>query len=123
MSKKNKNVKKLAKHPEKKPDKRPIPKWEDIIEEVYGSIQWYATRFILFSVVGIVVGFIAIVYGILAMYFSTPAQSILTFNYSPLQNVSVFLGVFVGVGTIAVSLVLLSWGIFWRKKVDNRSIF
>jgi hypothetical protein len=107
----------------KKPVKRAIPKWETITEQVYSRINWYATRFIIFSVVGIVVGFIALVYAILAMYFLDPLQLILSLNFSPLQDISVFLGVFIGVGAIAASLVLLAWGFFWRRKVDNRSIF
>ena len=97
------------------------PSYKDIIEEVYITINWYATRFILFSVVGIVIGFISLVYGILAMYFANPLESIL--NISALQNISVFLGIFIGLSAIVVSLILLAWGIFWRKKVDNRSIF
>jgi len=115
MSKKEKEV--------KKPSKRPIPTWEEITDQVYSKIMWYATRFIIFSIVGVVVGFIAIIYGILAMYFVAPTILTLIPNASPLQDFSVFLGVFIGVGAIAASIVLLVWGLFWRRKVDNRSIF
>lgn len=99
------------------------PSYKDIIEEVYTTINWYATRFILFSIVGMVVGFIALVYGILAMYFINPLELFLKLNVSALQDISVFLGVFIGFGSIVVSIILLAWGLFWRKKVDNRSIF
>lgn len=99
------------------------PSYKDIIEEVYTTINWYATRFILFSIVGMVVGFIALVYGILAMYFINPLELFLNLNVSALQDISVFLGVFIGFGSIVVSIILLAWGLFWRKKVDNRSIF
>ncbi|MEM3465914.1 MAG: hypothetical protein QXW47_06545 [Candidatus Jordarchaeales archaeon] len=120
--------------------KRPIPRWEDIVEQVYGRIDWYATRFIIFSVVGMVVGVIGIIYGVLAYYFLVnplttinpvtvaicyeinPAM-IFTLKTSGLQEISVFLGVFIGIGSIVASLVLLAWGIFWRRKVDARSIF
>jgi hypothetical protein len=115
MSKKEKEV--------KKPSKRPIPTWEDITDQVYSKIMWYATRFIILSIVGVVVGFIAIIYGILAMYFVGPTMLTLIPNASPLQDFSVFLGVFIGVGAITASIVLLVWGLFWRRKVDNRSIF
>ncbi|MGQ9720440.1 MAG: hypothetical protein ACUVXA_03865 [Candidatus Jordarchaeum sp.] len=99
------------------------PSYKDIIEEVYTTINWYATRFILFSIVGMVVGFIALVYGILVMYFINPLELLLNLNLFALQDVSVFLAVFIGFGSIVVSIILLAWGLFWRKKVDNRSIF
>lgn len=120
--------------------KRTIPQWEDIAEQVYGRINWYATRFIILSVIGMVVGVVGIVYGVLAYYFLVnplttinpvtvtiyyqinPAL-ILTLKPSGLQEISVFLGVFIGIGSIVASLVLLAWGIFWRKKVDARNIF
>ncbi|MBS7248637.1 MAG: hypothetical protein QXN15_08560 [Candidatus Jordarchaeales archaeon] len=120
--------------------RRPIPRWEDIVEQVYGRINWYATRFIIFSVVGMVVGVIGIIYGVLAYYFLVnplttinpvtvaiyyeinPAM-IFTLKTSGLQEISVFLGVFIGIGSIVASLVLLAWGIFWRRKVDAHSIF
>lgn len=120
--------------------KRPTPQWEDIAEQVYSKINWYATRFIIFSVVGMVVGVVGIVYGVLAYYFLVnplttlnpvtaaiyyqinPAM-IFTLKTSGFQEISVFLGVFIGIGSIVASLVLLAWGVFWRKKVDARSIF
>lgn len=110
------------------------------MEQVYGRINWYATRFIIFSVVGMVVGVIGIIYGVLAYYFLVnplttinpvtvaiyyeinPAM-IFTLKTSGLQEISVFLGVFIGIGSIVASLVLLAWGIFWRRKVDAHSIF
>ena len=101
---------------EAKPQKIKKPKvveWEDITRRVYGRIEWYATRFIIISTVGVVIGFIALVYGGIAYVF-TPAT---------LQDASVFLAVFVGVGAIVASIILLAWGVFWRKKVEMRTIF
>jgi hypothetical protein len=87
--------------------------WENITQRVYDRIEWYATRFIIISTVGVVVGFIALVYGGIAYVF-TPAT---------LQDASVFLAVFVGMGAIVASIILLAWGVFWRKKVETKSIF
>jgi uncharacterized membrane protein len=87
--------------------------WEGVTQKVYDRIEWYATRFIIISTVGVVIGFIALVYGGIAYVF-TPAT---------LQDASVFLAVFVGVGAIVASIILLAWGVFWRKKVETRSIF
>lgn len=87
--------------------------WEGITQRVYDRIEWYATRFIIISTVGVVIGFIALVYGGIAYVF-TPAT---------LQDASVFLAVFVGAGAIVASLILLAWGLFWRKKVEMRNIF
>lgn len=87
--------------------------WEDVTGKVYDRIEWYATRFIIISTVGVVIGFIALVYGGIAYVF-TPAS---------LQDASVFLAVFIGVGAIVASIILLAWGVFWRKKVETRSIF
>ncbi|MEM2144756.1 MAG: hypothetical protein QW279_05310 [Candidatus Jordarchaeaceae archaeon] len=119
--------KKLDKEKEPK-EKKPTPSYEKITEEVYGRLQWYATRFIIISVVGMVVGFAGLIYGILSYYFLVdPTQLMLTGIFtgktSGFQEVSVFLGIFIGIGAIAASLVLLTWGIFWRSKVENRSIF
>ncbi|GEM_PF-2523000 len=127
-----------ANNPEK--PKRPVPRWEDIAERVYGRLNWYATRFIIFSVIGMVIGVTGLVYGILAYYFLVnplttlnPVTVVLYYQINPLlistlkpsglQETSVFLGVFIGIGAIVASLVLLVWGIFWRKIVDKRSIF
>ncbi|MBS7251235.1 MAG: hypothetical protein KIH08_11715 [Candidatus Freyarchaeota archaeon] len=124
--------------PEK--SKRPVPRWEEIAEHVYGRLDWYATRFIIFSVIGMVIGVAGLVYGILAYYFLVnplttinPVTVTLYYQINPLlistlkpsglQETSVFLGVFIGVGSLVASLVLLAWGIFWRKIVDARSIF
>jgi hypothetical protein len=87
--------------------------WENITQKVYDRIEWYATRFIIVSTVGVVVGFIELVYGGIAYVF-TPAT---------LQDASVFLAVFVGIGAIVASIILLAWGVFWRKKVETKSIF
>jgi hypothetical protein len=87
--------------------------WEAITQRVYDRIEWYATRFIILSTVGVVIGFIALVYGGIAYVF-TPAT---------LQDASVFLAVFVGIGAIVASLILLAWGVFWRRKVEAKNIF
>ncbi|MEM2984959.1 MAG: hypothetical protein QXL24_07025, partial [Candidatus Jordarchaeaceae archaeon] len=87
-----------------------------------------------------VIGVAGLVYGILAYYFLVnplttinPVTVTLYYQINPLlistlkpsglQETSVFLGVFIGIGAIVASLVLLAWGIFWRKIVDARSIF
>ncbi len=87
--------------------------WEGVTQKVYDRIEWYATRFIIISTVGVVIGFIALVYGGIAFVFTA----------ATLQDASVFLAVFVGVGAIVASIILLAWGVFWRKKVETRSIF
>ncbi|MBE0525929.1 MAG: hypothetical protein IH631_03240 [Candidatus Thorarchaeota archaeon] len=110
------SVEKKPKHVDAKPPKTVKHKtvtWEEISQKVYDRIEWYATRFIIISTIGVVIGFIAIVYGGIAYVF-TPAT---------LQDASVFLAVFVGVGAIVASIILLVWGMFWRKKVENRGIF
>ena len=97
----------------KKSAKKPTPTWDEVAQHVYERIYWYATRFIIFSVVGVVIGVIGLVYSALMII----ALGI------PLGEISVFLGVFIGAGALVVSVILLGWGSFWRKKVDNRSIF
>jgi hypothetical protein len=87
--------------------------WEGVTERVYNRIEWYATRFIIMSTVGVVIGFIALVYGGMAYVFTS----------ATLQDATVFLAVFVGVGAIVASIILLAWGVFWRRKVEDRSIF
>ncbi|MDH4213864.1 MAG: hypothetical protein OEV85_08080 [Candidatus Thorarchaeota archaeon] len=87
--------------------------WEGVTQKVYDRIEWYATRFIIISTVGVVIGFIALVYGGIAFVFTAAS----------LQDVSVFLAVFIGVGAIVASIILLAWGVFWRKKVETQSIF
>jgi len=114
---------------EKEPkERRPAPSYEKITEQVYSSLQWYATRFIIISVIGMVIGVGGLIYGVLSYYFLVnPTEILLTGIFtgktSGLQDISVFLGIFIGIGAIAASLVLLVWGIFWRGKVENRSIF
>jgi hypothetical protein len=87
--------------------------WEGVTQKVYDRIEWYATRFIIISTIGVVIGFIALVYGGIAYVFTS----------ATLQDATVFLAVFVGVGAIVASIILLAWGVFWRKKVETRSIF
>ena len=87
--------------------------WEGVTKKVYDRIEWYATRFIIMSTVGVVIGFIALVYGGIAYVFTD----------ATLQDATVFLAVFVGVGAIVASIILLAWGVFWRKRVENKSIF
>jgi hypothetical protein len=100
--------------------KRLKGKVDKVVEHVYSRLDWYATRFIYVSIVGVVVGVIAIVYAVLT-YFSTSSFSLsLT---SAWQNIFVFLGIFIGIGALAASAVLLVWGMFWRRRVENRRIF
>jgi hypothetical protein len=101
---------------QEKPQKIKKPKtvsWEGVTQKVYNRIEWYATRFIIISTIGVVIGFIALVYGGIAYVFTS----------ATLQDATVFLAVFVGVGAIVASIILLAWGVFWRKKVETRSIF
>ncbi|MFW9910099.1 MAG: hypothetical protein ACFFEF_16200 [Candidatus Thorarchaeota archaeon] len=103
-------------HKEEKPPKVKKVKnvtWEGVTQKVYDRIEWYATRFIIISTVGVVIGFIALVYG--GIFY--------VFTAATLQDASVFLAVFVGLGAIVASLILLAWGLFWRKKVETHTIF
>ena len=93
--------------------KRRTATWEDVEDRVYVRLEWYATRYVMISAVGVVLGVVALVYSALSMLFL----------HSQLQNLDVIFGVLLGVGLIIVSLVLLAWGLFWRKKAENRSIF
>jgi hypothetical protein len=98
----------------KKPaKKRKRVTWDTIAERAYSRIEWYASRFLIFSSVGIVIGFIALVYAILNMFFFG----------SQIQDLNVILGVFLGIGSIVASIVLLVWGIFWRRQVEKRQLF
>lgn len=102
------------KEPKKKVSKkRKKITWTSIADQAYDRISWYASRFLIFSSVGIVIGFIALVYGILNMIFFA----------AQLQDLNVILGVFLGVGSIVASLVLLFWGLFWRRQAEKRTIF
>jgi hypothetical protein len=87
--------------------------WEGVTQKVYDRIEWYATRFIIISTVGVVIGFIALVYGGIAYVFTD----------ATLQDATVFLAAFVGIGAIVASIILLVWGVFWRRKVETKSIF
>ncbi|WXG41767.1 MAG: hypothetical protein WED07_13555 [Candidatus Freyarchaeum deiterrae] len=105
--------------------KRLKSKPNKIADQVYNRIEWYATRFIIVSIVGVVIGVAAIIYGSLAYYFIVANPLALTIESSfktPFQDLSVFLGSFIGIGSLAASLVLWGWGIFWRRKVENRGI-
>lgn len=93
--------------------KRRVATWEDVEDRVYVRLEWYATRYIMISAVGVVLGVVALVYSALSMLFL----------HTELQNLDVVFGVFLGVGLIIVSLVLLGWGVFWRRKAETRSIF
>jgi hypothetical protein len=37
-------------------------------------------------------------------------------------QISVFLGLFIGFGALVASIVLLLWGVFWRRRVENKKI-
>ena len=102
------------KEPKKKSaKKRKRVTWDYIADHAYSRIEWYASRFLIFSSVGIVIGFIALVYAVLNMFF-LGAQ---------IQDLNVILGVFIGIGSIVASIVLLIWGIFWRRQVEKRQLF
>ena len=99
---------------ERKPKAKPkVESWEQISNYVYGRIEWYATRFMLIGTVGVVIGFIGIVYALLNFIFFG----------SVIQDLNVILGMFIGLGALVASFVLLGWGIFWRKKAEERTIF
>lgn len=87
--------------------------WEHIADKAYGRIEWYASRFLILSSVGIVIGFIALVYAVLNMFFFS----------AQIQDLNVILGVFIGIGSMVASMVLLAWGIFWRRQVEKRRLF
>jgi predicted signal transduction protein with EAL and GGDEF domain len=106
-----KNLSTKSKEKEPKP-KKPIPTYDQIEDNVYDRIETYATRFIIISLVGVVIGVIGIVYGVLNVFFLG----------TTFQDIFVALGVFIGVGAIVASIVLLVWGLFWRRKVENKSI-
>ena len=100
--------------PPKQPKaKKRIRTWEEVEAHVYDRIYLFATRFIIFSVIGVVFGFISTIYGVLSFIFLG----------LPLQEITTFIALFIGVGAIAASFILLAWGLFWRKKVENRTIF
>ena len=92
--------------------KKPLPTWEEVEDRVYERIEYYATRFIIMSVIGVVIGVIGLVYGILNVVFLG----------TTFQDIFVALSVFIGVGAIVISVVLLAWGMFWRAKVENKTI-
>jgi hypothetical protein len=95
---------------EKHPKERYIPRsWDEISDELYRRIEWYASKFITISVAGVVIGVIGIVYGIVSLVLVIGA-------------LSVFLGLFVGLGALVASLVLLVWGVFWRRRVESKKI-
>lgn len=95
---------------EKKEKPRYIPQsWDEISGELYRRIEWYASKFITTSVVGVVIGVIGIIYGIVSLVLNIGA-------------LSVFLGMFVGLGALVASIVLLLWGVFWRRRVENKKI-
>ena len=68
--------------------------WEDIAEKAYERLSWYATRFMIIATVGVVIGVIALVYAALMMFLFG----------AELQDLNVFLGAFVGIGSIAINL-------------------
>jgi hypothetical protein len=104
----------LSDRKEKKPKpKHKVDSWEHISNNVYGKIEWYATRFMLIGTIGVVIGFIGIVYALLNFVFFG----------SVIQDLNVILGVFIGLGALVASFVLLGWGIFWRKKAEEKTIF
>jgi uncharacterized membrane protein (DUF485 family) len=90
-----------------------LASWSAVRDHVYAQINFYATRFITIAVVGIVVGFIAIVYSAIALLFLS----------GRVTDITVALGVLIGVGAIVASLILLAWGTFWRRQVDKEKLF
>ena len=96
----------------KKEKERYIPSsWEEVNTNLYQRIEWYASKFITISVWGVVIGVIGVVYGALSLVLG-----------SSMSAVSVFLGFFVGFGALIASIVLLLWGVFWRRRVENKKI-
>lgn len=93
--------------------KRKTLMWEDIADQAYNRIARFASKFLIISSLGIVIGFIALVYASLSMIFFS----------AQLQDLNVVLGVFIGIGSIVASLVLLVWGLFWRRQAEKRTIF
>jgi len=87
--------------------------WPTVRDRIYARIDFYATRFITIAIVGMVVGFIAIVYSIIDLLFLT----------GNLLDITVVIGVLIGAGAIVASLILLVWGMFWRGQVDKEKLF
>ena len=112
---KKENPSKSDRQSSPKPPRTPkrIRTWEEVEAHVYERIYLFATRFIIFSVIGVVFGFISTIYGVLSFIFLG----------LPLQEITTFIALFIGVGAIAASFILLAWGLFWRRKVENRTIF
>lgn len=109
---------------EKDKEKLPRTRYEELTDQVYNRIDWFAKRFITISVVGIIVGFEALIYGIFAYYsLANPITAILGFQMPPLQDLSVFLGIQIGFVSLVLSLVLIILGIFWKIQVKKRTIF
>jgi hypothetical protein len=109
-----KKVRKVKQAKKVKQEKKPrVFTWETLRDHVYARIDFYATRFILISVIGIVVGFIALVYAIIDIAFLS----------GTLHDITFVLGVMIGVGAIVASLILLVWGMFWRRQVDREKLF
>ncbi len=104
--------KKLAPKAEGRPSKHNVT-WDDVAEKSYDRIQYYGSRFLIIGTIGVVIGFIGNVYAFLNIAFFAAV----------LQDLSVFLGIFVGVGAIVGSIVLLLWGMFLRKQTDERTLF
>ena len=108
---------------EKPKEKRPRTRYEEITDQVYTKLEWYAKRFIIISIVGLIVGFYGLIYGIFAYYSSVnPLTTILGFQMPPLQDLSVFSGAIVGIVSLALSLVLLGLAMFWRIQVGRHDV-
>lgn len=109
---------------EKNKEKPPRTRYEELTDQIYLKLDWFAKRFITISVVVIIVGFEALIYGIFAYYsLSNPMTAIIGFQMPPLQDLSVFLGVLIGFISLAISLILIILGIFWKIQVKKRTIF
>ncbi len=85
--------------------------WDEVSTNLYQRIEWYASKFITVSVMGVVIGVIGVVYGLVSLVLG-----------SAISAISVFLGFFVGFGALVASIVLLLWGVFWRRRVENKKI-
>lgn len=97
---------------EKKEKEHYVPKsWEEVSTNLYQRIEWYASKFITYSVYGVVVGVIGVVYGFVSLALGSAASQI-----------STFLGLFIGFGALVASIILLLWGVFWRRRVENQKI-
>ena len=56
--KKNKPKEESKKEPKPEKIKKPLPTWDEVESNVYEKIEYYATRFIIIALIGVIIGVI-----------------------------------------------------------------